>query len=212
MPALNEGADIQRVVKEILPFAQPIVVDDGSTDNTAELARRAGALVVKHDHGKGYDAALESGLFYALDAGYEYAVTMDADGQHSPEELEIFRTKLAAGADLVVGQRDRWQRRSEALFSRVSSLLWGVHDPLCGMKGYRLERLRQIGHFDSYRSIGTEFTVRAARSKWCIAQVPVPTRARIGSSRFGSGLRANWRIVRALILGLFLARRQSLFC
>lgn len=205
MPALNEESSIDKVVKAVLPFAQPIVVDDGSTDQTAEYAKKAGALVVVHSSNKGYEAALETGLFEAIHAGYEYAITMDADGQHNPETLEQFKTHLLSGADVVVGKRDRYQRFAEFLFSFVSRVLWKIEDPLCGMKGYRLERIRQSGHFDTYRSVGTEFVLKAARKKWRIDQIPVPTNERKGPSRFGSGLRANWRILRAL--GLFFLRR-----
>lgn len=206
LPALNEAAAIGQVVRAVLPYAQPIVVDDGSTDGTAPIAQAAGAIVVVHAHNKGYDAALESGLFQALRLGFRHAITLDADGQHFPETLELFKKELADGAVLVVGCRDRHQRFMESAFALVGALLWGVKDPLCGMKGYELKYLAELGHFDSYRSIGTEFTLRAARRGYRIAQVPVPTRDRVGASRFGSGLRANLKILRALLYGLWLAR------
>lgn len=206
IPAFNESASIEKVVRGVMPYAQVLVVDDGSSDQTAMLARNAGAEVVIHSKNKGYDKALEAGLFRALELGFDYAITIDGDGQHMPATLELFKRKLAIGADLVVGVRDRRQRITEAVFSLVSRLLWGVSDPLCGMKGYRLELLAQIGHFDSYESIGTEFTLRAARSGSWIEQVPVNTRERIGSSRFGTGFHANFKIARALALGLFKAR------
>jgi glycosyltransferase involved in cell wall biosynthesis len=206
IPAWNEEAAIERVVRAVAPYAQPIVVDDGSSDRTALFARNAGAEVVIHLCNKGYDAALETGLFRAIDLGYDYAITVDGDGQHFPAALESFKHKLEEGADLVIGVRDRHQRFAESLFALVGQWMWGVQDPLCGMKGYRLKLLAQAGHFDSYQSIGTEFTLRAARSGFRIVQVPVPTRERMGVSRFGSGFRANWKILRALVYGLFKAR------
>lgn len=205
IPAFNESRAISDVVAGVFRYGVPIVVDDGSTDGTALLAERAGAVVVRHPENRGYDAALESGLFKALKLGFEYAVTLDADGQHFPQTLQAFKTQLLNGADLVVGNRDHRQRIAESVFSIIGNVLWGMPDPLCGMKGYRLRHLVWLGHFDSYRSIGTEFAIRCARSRMDIRYVPVPTRKRAGSSRFGSGLRPNYRIFRALLIGLFKA-------
>jgi len=202
LPALNESASIAAVVRAIRPFAHAIVVDDGSTDDTGRLAREAGAEVVRHETNRGYDKALETGLWRALELEFDAAVTLDADGQHDPSTLLRFAEAFAEGAELVIGIRDRQQRWSETLFCIVGSALWGIEDPLCGMKGYRTSLLRRAGWFDSYRSIGTELAVRAAKSHVRIAQVPVPTRQRQGASRFGGGLKANWRITRALGLGL----------
>ncbi len=205
IPALNEAQAIGEVIVGVSQYGVPIVVDDGSTDGTAQLAERAGAIVVKHEVNRGYDKALESGLFKAVELGFCYATTLDADGQHFPHTLLEFKTELSKGADLVIGTRDRHQRLAESAFAILGKALWGMADPLCGMKGYKLVHLEKLGHFDSYRSIGTEFAIRCARSSLDIRYVPVPTRDRTGSSRFGSGLRANLEILRALLIGLFKA-------
>jgi glycosyltransferase involved in cell wall biosynthesis len=210
IPALNESEAIASVVNGMLCYGTPIVVDDGSTDGTGEIARNAGATVVTHETNRGYDAALVSGLSKALSEGFDFAVTIDGDGQHNPSRIEGLLTQLVSGADLVVGIRDRLQRFSEFIFATLARLIWGIADPLCGMKGYRLDRLRTIDKLSTYRSIGTELTVRAARSVWTIVQVPVSTQERSGHSRFGSGLYANWLICRALCLGLLVARAHRL--
>lgn len=207
IPAFNEAESVAGIVTAVARYARPIVVCDGSSDGTAQLAREAGAEVVVHPHNMGYDRALESGLFRAIELGFKYAITIDADGQHEPVILELFKSELFKGADLVVGIRDRHQRIAESLFAVVGHWLWRIRDPLCGMKGYRLALMSRAGHFDSYTSIGTEFTIRAARSGCNIAQTPVRTHERVGVSRFGGGVLANWRILRALVLGFVRARR-----
>lgn len=206
IPALNESLNIGAVVRGIVPFALPIVVDDGSTDDTAQLAAEAGAIVVRHARNLGYDAALQTGLFKAIELGYDYGITLDADGQHSPQTLSVFIEELSAGADLVIGRREHTQRFAEAVFAMAGRCLWRIDDPLCGMKGYKLAYLAHVGHFDAYRSIGTEFAIRAARSGLTIVNVPVPTVPRLGESRFGSGWRPNLKIIRALWCGLYRAR------
>jgi glycosyltransferase involved in cell wall biosynthesis len=203
IPALNEAAAIASVVKGITPYGKVIVVNDGSTDGTGELARSAGAIVVTHSVNKGYDAALASGLEKAILEGFEVAITVDGDGQHDVSGITNVLYELHAGADLVVGTRNRYQRISEAIFAYVARKLWAISDPLCGMKGYRLSKLKTIGQLHTYPSIGTELILLAARKKWQIRQVPALTHERKGNSKFGSGLRANWLIIKALYLGLF---------
>lgn len=206
IPAYNEARSISTVVEGVKQYALPIVADDGSSDDTARLALQAGAVVVKHDCNRGYDAALQTGLFKAIELGCTYAITMDADGQHNPAGIEPFKAVLLQGADLVVGVRDRHQRFSESLFALTGRLLWSIADPLCGMKGYRLSHLKRLGHFDSYNSIGTEYALRCARSHLRICSVPVVTRERTGASRFGLGFKPNLRILRAMAIGLIKAK------
>lgn len=206
IPAYNEAKSIAAVVEAVKQYALPIVADDGSSDETARLAAQAGAVVVSHSRNQGYDAALQTGLFKAIELGCTFAITMDADGQHNPAGLEPFKAELLQGADLVVGVRDRHQRFSESFFAMTGKLLWSISDPLCGMKGYRLSHLKRLGHFDSYKSIGTEYALRCARSNLRIHSVPVLTRDRTGVSRFGAGFKPNYRILRALAIGLVKAK------
>lgn len=203
IPAFNESEAIMSVVGGISDYGTAIVVDDGSTDGTGRLAQNAGAFVVTHEVNCGYDAALASGLARAMTEGFDVAITVDGDGQHDPSRINGVLHELEDGADLVVGVRDRFQRVSESLFSYVANVLWGISDPLCGLKGYRLSKLRSIDSLCTYPSIGTELTIHAARSGWDIRQVSIFTRERQGDSRFGSGLRANWLIYRAMIRGIF---------
>lgn len=207
IPALNEERSIEAVVRQASQRALAIVVDDGSTDNTAVLARAAGAHVVSHPVNRGYDGALETGIRTAIALGCTFAVTMDADGQHDPTLLDRFGAVLEGGSDLVVGQRDRTQRWSETLFCVVGRAVWGLNDPLCGMKGYRLDVLAGLKDINTYASIGTELAVRLVKGGMKAQQLPVKTRVREGVSRFGGGVKANLRICKALWIGLIQCRR-----
>jgi len=198
IPAYNEGVTIVSIVQEVIAFGMPIVVDDGSTDKTACLALDAGAEVISHISNLGYDAALNSGFIHANKIGCDFALTMDADGQHNPSLLPVFIDALEKGADVVIGVRDRRQRIAEDLFAAVSNLMWGIRDPLCGMKAYRMELYRMLGHFDAYNSIGTELVIFAARQHKIISQLSVFTNEREGTPRFGRKLSANLQIIKAL--------------
>lgn len=200
MPALNEARTIEAVLKAAGRWGQCIVVDDGSTDDTSEIARGAGAIVVRHDRNRGYDAALESGFQEAQRLGCDTVVTLDADGQHDPDFVRRLLDALEAGADLAVGVRDRQARWSEHVFSWYTRWRWGLRDPLCGLKAYRMAVYERRGHFDSYGSVGTELLLFAARFGFRIAQVDLHVRDRKGPPRFGQRLRANLVILRALLV------------
>ena len=198
IPAYNESTTIARIVQAVSTYGTPIIVDDGSTDQTAYAARDAGAEVVSHVSNSGYDAALDSGFRHANRIGCDFALTMDADGQHDPSLLPVFIAALNGGADVVIGVRDRRQRIAEHVFALVSHLLWGIRDPLCGMKAYRMELYRELGHFDVYCSIGTELAIYGARRHKNIIQVAMMTQDRADSPRFGRRFNANLKIIRAL--------------
>lgn len=206
IPALNEAASIEAVVRQVSQRALTIVVDDGSTDGTATLAKAAGAHVVSHRVNKGYDSAIETGLRTAIDLGCVFAVTIDADGQHDPALIDRFHAELDGKADLVVGQRDYTQRWSEAMFSVACNFIWGLRDPLCGMKGYRLAILADVDDFNTYISCGTELALRLIKGGVKVSQPLVQVRPREGASRFGNGLKVNLRISKALWLGLVRAK------
>jgi glycosyltransferase involved in cell wall biosynthesis len=202
IPAFNEVASIAGVVESISRFGKAIVVDDGSSDRTASLAEASGAVVVRHKANLGYDGALNSGFAEAERLGFCYAVTFDADGQHPPRLIEVFVNRLKEGNELVIGTRPRSARLSEGLFLLYMRFRFGVFDPLCGMKGYRMSLYRERGWFDSYQSIGTELMIYALRMRKPFAQVPVPISERKGRSRFGQSWKANYKIFRAMALSL----------
>lgn len=202
IPAFNEAQSIECIVHQVNAHAVAIVVDDGSTDDTATLARAAGAIVVTHPVNLGYDGALETGLRTARALHFKFVVTIDADGQHDPTLLLRFLTELENGADLVVGHRDRTQRWSETLFCLISRAVWGLNDPLCGMKGYRMATLAGVEDLNTYASIGTELAVRLMKSGVRTSQPRIKIGQRAGVSRFGDGIKANLRISKSLWIGL----------
>lgn len=107
IPALNEEASIARVVRDIkerVTDADVLVINDGSTDNTARVARAAGAIVVTHPYNMGVGAALRTGFRYASTHNYDRVVQCDADGQHPPSQISLLLTALDTN-DLVIGSR-----------------------------------------------------------------------------------------------------------
>lgn len=199
IPALNESATIANIVETVKRYGMPIVVDDGSTDNTADLVILAGGILVSHECNLGYDAALNSGFRKASEIACEVVITMDADGQHDPSLINKFIEHIAAGADVVVGTRDVRQRLAEHVFGWYTRNRFGIYDPLCGMKAYKIRIYQLLGHFDNYGSIGTELVIFAAKNGCQIDQIPLQVKKRKGKSRFGQAILGNLKIFRALL-------------
>jgi glycosyltransferase involved in cell wall biosynthesis len=198
IPAYNETATIGAVVRGVSRYGIPIVVDDASRDGTGQAAAAAGAVLVRHESNGGYDAALNAGFRRADEMNVDYVVTIDADGQHDSASIELLLRELRGGADVVTGIRPKKARLAERLFGALMRARYGIRDPLCGLKGYRLSVYREQGHFDSRGSIGTELLLFALRRGRQVAQVNIPVRERRDAPRFGSALRGNLKILRAI--------------
>jgi glycosyltransferase involved in cell wall biosynthesis len=209
VPALNEASTIASVVERIGQYGLAIVVDDGSTDATAELARQAGADVVSHQVNQGYDGALNTGFARAAELGCTYIITIDADGQHDPAQLTQMIALLDEGNELVLGIRDRFARIGETIFARCAYFLWGVADPMCGMKGYAASLYTSAGRFDRYKLIGSELAVRSIVAGCRTARMNIIVRERLDTPRFGRLLSANYRILRAMFILAFLYPRRK---
>lgn len=199
IPALNESKTIKKVVVETLNYIDVIVVDDGSIDDTAKVANKFGAQVIEHKKNLGYEEALNSGFDYASKLGYEYVITMDADGQHSSSYIPIFLNELGLDNKLVVGCRDNLPRFAEKIFNTISTLVWKIKDPLCGMKAYELLTLKKFAPYENNRTVCTDMVVKQVVHNIKYSQIQISVRNRDGASRFGSYLKANYKILKALI-------------
>jgi glycosyltransferase involved in cell wall biosynthesis len=200
IPALNEAATIAEVVQGVLPYGTPLVVSDGSSDDTVTLARAAGAEVVELSRNRGYEGALDAGFSYAADRGASEIITFDADGQFDAKILGAVKAAMSeTGVKLVIGVRPEFARFGEWLFGKYTQMRFGVADILCGVKGYSVSLQKEYGRFDNGSSVGTELALYALRRNVRFATVSAPVRPRADAvSRFGSGWRANKRILHAL--------------
>jgi len=184
IPGYQEGPRIATVVEAARLYLPVVVVDDGSTDDTAARAEAAGATVLVQRPNAGKGAALRRGFRHALDQGCEAVVTLDADGQHDPAEIPAFLAAFAASRpELVVGRRDFGEmppvrRLSNSLGGLVFSAAVGRNVP-DNQSGYRLiGRRLMLALLDSDES-GFEFEVemiaRCIALGLPIAWVPIRT-------------------------------------
>lgn len=158
IPAYNAEACISKTLVPLLGRVPPdriAVIDDGSTDGTALRVEKLGVACLRHGSNRGKGTALMTGLAWAREKGWIWAVTMDADGQHSPDDLPAFwNAPVAANTAAVVGRRaiagttmPVHRRLSNFLTTRMTSALAGapVHDAQCGYRMYRLEAALSAG-------------------------------------------------------------------
>jgi glycosyltransferase involved in cell wall biosynthesis len=199
IPAFREGETIGGIVIGARVYAPVIVVDDCSPDDTAMQATAAGATVTRNSQNLGYEGSLNRAFEIATGMGFEYAITMDADGEHDPALISEFCALLIGEhVPLVLGIRPRRQRIAEHLMCWYVRWRFGPHDILCGMKGYDLDLVKQNGRFDRSHSVGTELAINSIRRGTPFREVRIRGNARRGAPRFDNSVRANLRILAAL--------------
>ncbi|PRH83499.1 glycosyltransferase family 2 protein [Arenimonas caeni] len=189
LPAKNEAEGLRRTLPAIagvLPEAEVIVVDDGSTDQTAAVARAAGARVLSSPYSMGNGAAIKRG---ARAANGDVLVFMDADGQHDPLEIQGLLDKLNEGYDMVVGARDGSGQASlgrslaNRLYNKLASWMTGhtILDLTSGFRAVRADLFREFLHLlPNGFSYPTTSTMAFFRSAYPVAYVPSRVSRRVG--------------------------------
>ena len=191
LPAKNEQAAVGQTVEKILrawPEAEVIVVNDGSSDNTAQVAAAAGARVISQPYSMGNGAAIKTGARAARGA---VIVFMDADGQHDPAHIQALLSKLHEGYDMVVGARDASGQASKhrglanAFYNRLASWMTDhrIDDLTSGFRAVRADKFREFLHLlPNGFSYPTTCTMAFFRSAYPVAYVPIPVHKRVGTN------------------------------
>jgi glycosyltransferase involved in cell wall biosynthesis len=197
VPAYNEEITVGEVVRDVaLHVDEVVVVDDGSADETASLARSAGATVIEHSVNTGVGGAVRTGYRYAIRNGYDVLVQVDADGQHDPAYLPELLEAISE-SDVVIGSRYLNDSHREYSFLRrlgirsfttLVNALGGtsVTDVTSGYRVYRVDVLEQILHrADAHWAV--EQTLMAAKAEYRIEEISVEMPVReSGHSQFST--------------------------
>lgn len=186
IPAHNEAKKIGEIVREIkLRGLDVVVIDDGSTDTSKNIAQQAGAVVISHPSKEGKGVSLRDGFNYAVGRGFDGVIAMDGDGQHSVDDLDVFIKKAKKHPDSVIsGNRmqdhkamplvRRWVNR--AMSSVISSMCHQlIPDSQCGFRYISANILKTVDLASTEFEIETEVLIKSARKGFKIYSVPVQT-------------------------------------
>lgn len=200
IPAFNEEKRIGKVVagvRNVIP--EVIVIDDGSQDATAELAEKAGALVIRHKRNCGKGMALRTGISRALKEGFDAVMTVDGDGQHAPAEIADFLAAFASDrGDIIIGTR-LWDRAAMPLYRYIPNRIGvfcisraagcRIDDTQSGFRLYKREVLEAVRLETTGFETETEILIKAGQAGFRIYSLPV-------SAIYDSDYTTNFRPIR----------------
>ena len=192
LPCLNEALNLVALLpklKQAQPHAEILVVDDGSTDDSAKICQQHGIRVVSHPHPLGNGAAIKAG---AREAQGDIIVFMDADGQHQPDDIQRLLNKLDEGYDMVVGARQSHTHAStkrligNTLFNKLASLMTGhkIDDLTSGFRAVRAKHFKKFLYLlPNGFSYPTTSTMAFFRSALPVSYIPIQAGKRDGKSK-----------------------------
>ena len=233
VPAFNEGARIERVLKQIVEVDKEIdivVIDDGSTDDTGVKSRLAGARVIRLSSNMGYGVAIQTGYKYALEKGYDHVVQLDSDGQHDPAYIpQMLGATMSGDADVVIGSRFLGEktvlktakagyevgvgrRVGIKLFAFVTSKLIGlkISDPTSGYRALNKRILAFLmNDFFPYDYPDADVIVLVHRAGFKIKELPMAMHDRATGTSMHSGLRPVYYIFKIFLSMLMTLLRKK---
>jgi glycosyltransferase involved in cell wall biosynthesis len=214
VPAYNESAAIGGVVAELLlvrPAVDVVVVDDGSTDGTAQAAEEAGARVLRLPINLGIGGAVQTGFRFAARLGYDTVVQVDGDGQHVPSEIpSLIDAMSKSGADVVIGSRfldvrgyttSPVRRIGTRVFALVNSLVLGrwISDNTSGFRAYNAGAVRFLSDNYPQDYPEPESVILLGRNGFSIREIPVRMRGREHGHSSISAVRSAYYMVKVLL-------------
>lgn len=220
IPALNEEKSIARVIGQIrehVPWADVTVINDGSTDRTAEIARANGAIVLPMPYNVGIGAAVQAGFQYAARHGYAVAVQNDGDGQHSPAEIpELVSALMTTGADVMIGSRyiedrgyvtPRMRRFGIVILAQIIARITGlpITDPTSGFRASNRRTIEICAHEYPHDYPEPEAVVLLHRRGLRVREMPVTMNPRYGGQSSITPLKSGYymlKVILAILIGL----------
>lgn len=225
VPAFNEERTVGEVVRRVCALGLPVcVIDDGSSDATARVARAAGAIVVTMPLNVGVGAALRCGFRYAVQSGHRVVVQVDGDGQHDPGDIPGLLERMEeTGADMVIGSRFLMPERSVSVGRRrrlaMRLLAWrasaavgaSITDATSGFRAIRSPLLTFFAREYPAEYLGDTFEalVSAGRRSARVVEHPVRTMPRQHGRPSAGPVASGWYLVRVLLAAALIQSRTS---
>jgi hypothetical protein len=219
IPAYNEEKSIENVIKatkEQNPFADILVVNDGSDDNTLRIAKQSGAMVIDLTNNLGYGCAIQTGFQFAAKNQYQYVITIDGDGQHNPSSVKNLRMMLSEkNADVVIGSRflegnykmEFTRKAGSWLFSLITFIHTKIRftDPTSGFQLLNRKAFSYLSESEKYPIDYPDANILIAlhKANFKIVEAPVQMFRKPESKSMHSGLKPFFYVVR-MTLAIFI--------
>lgn len=183
MPAYNEAKYIESIITKSKQYGEVLVVDDGSLDNTGELAKRAGAMVVNHPKNLGYGSAIITILEEAKRRDFDVLVLIDADTQHDPQDIPNLVQPIIDGYDLAIGSRNgsdipKYRHIGGRVLSIFTYILSGVnvYDSQSGFRAFSKKAVNRLQPKEKGMAVSSEVVYEASKNNLKIIEVPISIR------------------------------------
>ena len=216
IPAYNESENIENVLKEIkkdIDYADILVINDCSKDNTREIVEKNGVKCITNVFNMRYAWAVQVGIKYARDNGYDYVIQMDADGQHIASEAEkLYKEAKESGADIVIGSRylkdlgypcPFFRRVGTKFFEGIIKLFTGkrIADPLSGFQCLNRDVIEYYSGCGNYPEFpDANLVIEMLLKGYKISEIPVKMRIRENGESMHSGI---WKPIKYMITQLY---------
>jgi glycosyltransferase involved in cell wall biosynthesis len=218
LPAFNEEHYIGSIILKTRQYVdEVIIVDDGSNDRTAEIARLAGATVIQHKQNMGYGASIQSLIAKAKKIKPDIFVLLDADSQHNPDEIPALINPISEGFDIVIGSRyarredvPRYRRFGQRIISNFSRVLSGeqVSDSESGFRAFSGKAIASLTLKESGMAVSAETISRASEEGLKITEIPISIRYTTDSSTLNPFLHGFEVLSRIIVM---ISEKRPLF-
>ncbi len=218
LPAFNEEQYIGTIILQTRKYVdEVIIVDDGSSDRTAEVARLAGATVIQHEQNKGYGASVQTLIAEAKKRKPDIFVLLDSDSQHNPDEIPDLIGPVYEGFDIVIGSREaqkeevpRYRRIGQRIISNFSHVLSGeeVTDSESGFRAFSGKAIASLSLRETGMAVSAETISRATENGLKITEKPISIRYTVDSSTLNPVVHGFSVLGRILVM---ISERRPLF-
>lgn len=214
IPAFNEESSIAEVISKAKAFSPEVLVyDDGSSDNTADVAEKNGAIVIRNSRNRGYGRALNTLFQTAIIMKVDFIITIDSDGQHDPDQIpRLLQPLIENKADVVIGSRfltsedktnvPKYRGIGIKTITRFTQAACfdRITDATSGFRAYTINSLSKLHLMENGMAISTEILLKANESNLRIVEVPITTKKYdINDSSTHNPLRLGWAVVSHVI-------------
>lgn len=196
IPARNEEKTIKKVILSLKKYGDILVIDDHSSDNTQKIIKKLDVQAIRNKKNLGYEETILKGIKYFLKRKYKYIATFDADDEHDPKFFEKFRKYKKY--DLIIGKRQKFNRFFEYIFSFLTKKLYGIEDPLSGLKIYNSKMLKKI-YLNNDKLLNTFLIFKIKNHKGKIIHKNLIVKKRQDNSRMGNSFFVNVHLMICLI-------------